>query len=115
MARKATEIRYVHLKTPLEALHALVSAMAKKRGIEDVVLTADADRVGELMFYVQLAERLLGRRLEYVRRMVLLVQTGKALKVKSEREKEVEAVMGASAEDLVRLLLSRSYEVRESL
>jgi len=114
-AKRVHETRTIYIKSPVDVQLTLLASLSKKRGIEDIVLTADSDRVAEFIFFIELAERMFKRKLQHIRRWLTLVQTGKGLKIKREKEKEIESMMGASFEDLAKLLLQKSYEVRESL
>jgi len=114
MPRRQREHRTVVLESPVDVKLTLLSSFAVKRKIEDIVLTADSDKVAEILYYIELAEKMFGTKLVNLRRWITLVQTGKALKTKMEREKETEAVMGVSARDLAELLLRKSFEVRET-
>jgi len=115
MSRK--EVKYIPVGThDLKTL--LLTTTAQKRGIADITLTDRPDRIAR---WIMIAEWLknkdpkIAKDVDTIMRYIKMISTGKALDSKSTQDKELEALMSSTIDDISTILEKRAKKVTSSI
>lgn len=110
------EIRYIPIgQHDLKTL--LITISAQKKGISEIALTDKPDKIARWILianWLKKAEPKLGPKVDEIMKYIKMISSGRALREKTTADKELEALMSTTVEELASILEKRTKEVNIS-
>jgi len=111
------EVKYIPVgQHDLKTL--LLTITAQKKGISEIALTSDPSKIARWIIiaeWLKMEKPKLSRNIDRIMRYIKMVSAGKALEIKSTADKELEALMSSSLEDISNILERRAKSVTNTI
>jgi|GEM_PF-6749297 len=111
------EVKYIPVgQHDLKTL--LLTITAQKKGISEIALTSNPSKVARWIIiaeWLKTSNPKLAKDVDRIMRYIKMISAGKALETKSTADKELEALMSSSLEDISNILERRAKSVTNTI